>query len=150
MVFLRRYQLDVWLTYTELYCGLDMLPNPRGWMDGWMDRGFPQELPTRCLVGVRRATLWTRGFGSMSRAEMASMDRAQIFSGRTQSNTVDSGIWQHVEGRDGIRLIVDFLRHYQPDVWKTVCFTTAKFSRKYSSENHLIPALRGLAGGENI
>ncbi|PSN48784.1 hypothetical protein C0J52_07016 [Blattella germanica] len=111
-----------------------------GWMDGLMDRGFPQELPTRCLVGVRRATLWTRGFGSMSRAEMALMDRGflqalptsrclltstgelhweliNICSGHTQSSTVDSGIWQHVEGRDGIRWIVVYLRHYQPVVW---------------------------------
>ncbi|PSN37273.1 hypothetical protein C0J52_22664 [Blattella germanica] len=42
-----------------------------------------------------------------------------IFSGCTQSNTVDSGIWQHVEDRDDIGWTVVFLRRYELDVWLT-------------------------------
>ena len=55
----------------------------------------------RFVVDIRRAAQWTRGFGSMSRAEMAfegsglsSGATNLIFGRRTQSYTADTGNWE--------------------------------------------------------
>ncbi|PSN37272.1 hypothetical protein C0J52_22665 [Blattella germanica] len=99
-------------TYAEQHCGLrgfgSMLRAKMAFDGPWFPSGITT-LSTRYLVAVRRATLRTRGFVSMWRAEMtfdgswlSSGTTNEIFGSCTQSYTVDSGIRQHVEGRDGI------------------------------------------------
>ncbi|PSN57988.1 hypothetical protein C0J52_08111 [Blattella germanica] len=50
--------VEMW-TRTEQHCGLGDLAACRGQRWHLMDSGFPQAIPTRCLVAVCRATLWT-------------------------------------------------------------------------------------------